>query len=218
MRVLLIRRHHAFVLLVALLGVALSVLAFIAAQTWVSDRSQVDFERDARILMVALEKSIDMNLWVLESIGALYAASVFVEQDEFRTFVMYGMLERPGIQTLEWIPRVPASQRAAYEEAARKQAHPRFQIVEALAGGDLVPATLREEYFPVYYVEPFQGNEVTLGYDLASNPTYREAINKARDTGQKVATGRIATGDESEDQFGFLTRCWSPFWGLPCRS
>ena len=124
------RRHHAFVLLVACLGVVLSVLAFQAAQTRESHRMQVDFERDAGSIILLLEKSIYANLGVLDSIGSLYAASEFVERGEFRTFVAHGMLQRPGIQALGWVPRVPASQRTGYEESARNEGYPDFQIVE----------------------------------------------------------------------------------------
>ena len=67
-----------------------------------------------------------------------------------------------------------------------------------------MPADFREEYFPVYYVEPYQGNEAALGFDLASNPVRLEALNKSRDSGQGVATARITLVQESEDQFGFL--------------
>ena len=197
------RRHHAFLLLVVLTGIALSLLAFQLVQTWATHRIRVDFERDARDIILPLEKNIDANLGVLGAISSLYAASVFVERHEFQTFVRHGMLQRPGIQALAWIPRVPAPQRAGFEDAARKEAYPRFQIVERPAQGDLVPATPRDEYFPVYYVEPYQGNETALGFDEASIPTYKEAISKARDTGRNVATGRIPLGEEYENQFGF---------------
>ena len=68
----------------------------------------------------------------------------------------------------------------------------------------MVPAAAREEYFPVYFVEPYEGNEIALGFDLASNPTRLEALNKSRDTGEAVATARITLVQEQEDQFAFL--------------
>ena len=68
----------------------------------------------------------------------------------------------------------------------------------------MVPVAAREEYFPVFFVEPYEGNEVALGFDLASNPTRLEALNQARDTGEPVATARITLVQEQEDQFAFL--------------
>ena len=165
---------------------------------------QVDFERDAGSIILLLEKSIYANLGVLDSIGSLYAASEFVERGEFRTFVTHGMLQRPGIQALAWVPKVPASQRTAYEESARNEGYADFQIVERQAQGVVVPATFRDEYFPVYYVEPYQGNEIVLGVDLTSIFAYREAMDKARDTGKKVATQPAALVQESNNKLGFL--------------
>ena len=140
----------------------------------------------------------------LEDIQSLYKASDDVERHEFRAFIEHELEGSPGIQALEWIPRVPASERATYEEAARKDGFPEFRIAEREAQGTMVPADIREEYFPVYYVEPYEGNEAALGFDLASNPIRLEALNKSRDTGQGVATARITLVQETEDQFGFL--------------
>ena len=68
----------------------------------------------------------------------------------------------------------------------------------------MVRASQREEYFPVYFIEPYEGNEMALGFDLASNPTRLEALRRSRDTGQTVATARITLVQETADQFGFL--------------
>jgi len=32
----------------------------------------------------------------------------------------------------------------------------------------MIPAAPRAQYFPVYLVEPYEGNETALGFDLAS--------------------------------------------------
>ena len=62
----------------------------------------------------------------------------------------------------------------------------------------------RPAYSPVYYVEPFAGNQVAFGFDLASNPTRRAALHQARDSGGLVATGRITLVQESGKQHAFL--------------
>jgi len=110
----------------------------------------------------------------------------------------------PGIQALEWIPRVPDSEREVYEEGSRKDGFPDFQITERKAQGNMVRAAQREEYFPVYFVEPYEGNEVALGFDLASNPSRLEALNRSRKTGEMVATARITLVQETGSQFGLL--------------
>lgn len=198
------RPRYIFLLLVACLGLALSVVAFRAVQASERHGLEDHFEQIARDKALALESSINASVEVLHNIRSLYAASRVVEREEFRSFVARVRKEQPGIQALEWIPRVSASLRAEYEALARSDGFPQFQIVERHAQGAMVPVAAREEYFPVFFVEPYEGNEVALGFDLASNPTRLEALNQARDTGEPVATARITLVQEQEDQFAFL--------------
>ncbi|MCH8888694.1 MAG: PAS domain S-box protein, partial [SAR324 cluster bacterium] len=84
------------------------------------------------------------------------------------------------------------------------EGHPGFRFSERERQGRMIRAGSRAEYFPVYYVEPLQGNEAAFGFDLGSNPTRLKALRKARDTGGLVATERITLVQEDQDQFGFL--------------
>ena len=196
--------YYARVLLAAATGSVLSVGAFILLLNFERNDIEENFQRTAGDRALALEHSIADNVEALEDIQSLYKASKDVERDEFRAFIEHELEESPGIQALEWIPRVLASERAAHEGAARKDGFPEYRIAERQTQGTMVPAGVREEYFPVYYVEPYEGNEAALGFDLASNPVRLEALNKSRDTGQGVATARITLVQETEDQFGFL--------------
>ena len=196
--------YYARVLSAAAIGIALSAVAFIMLLNSERHDIEMEFLRTASDRALALEHSINDNVESLEDIQSLYKASEDVERHEFRAFIEHELEERPGIQALEWIPRVAASERAAFEEAARNDGFLEFRIVERESQGTMVPAEFRDEYFPVYYVEPYQGNEAALGFDLASNPIRLEALNKSRDTGQGVATARITLVQETEDQFGFL--------------
>ncbi|MCI0897766.1 MAG: CHASE domain-containing protein [Chloroflexi bacterium] len=196
--------YYARVLLAAAMGIALSVGAFILLLNVERQEIEEEFEHTANDGASALKQGITMTVDALQDIQSLYKASDEVERHEFRAFIEHELEEDRGIQALEWIPRVLASERAEFEEAARKDGFPEFQIVERESQGTMVPAKLREEYFPVYYVEPYEGNEAALGFDLASNPIRLEALNNSRDTGQGVATARITLVQETEDQFGFL--------------
>ena len=196
--------YYARVLLAAAIGIALSVVAFILLLNFERQDIEDEFVRTAGDRAFALDHSIADNVEALEDIQSLYKASKEVGRNEFRAFIEHELAESPGIQALEWIPRVPASERAIFEEAARNDGFPEFQFVKREAQGTMVPADFREEYFPVYYVEPYRGNEAALGFDLASNPIRLEALNKSRDTGHGVATARITLVQETEDQFGFL--------------
>ena len=210
--------YYARVLLAAAIGIALSVAAFSLILSFERQEIEDEFEHTALDGALALEHGIEMTVEALQDIRSLYKASDEVERHEFRAFIEHELEESRGIQALEWIPRVLASERAAYEAAARKDGFSEFRIMERGTQGTMVPADIREEYFPVYYVEPYQGNEAALGFDLASNPIRLEALNKSRDTGQGVATARITLVQETQDQFGFLV--FQPVYrkGLPAET
>lgn len=198
------RRHYRSLVITICVGVVLSLMMFAVVRAWERRGTQLSFERAAHDRIAAVRREIENDVEVLQAVAAFFAASREVERHEFRAFVNFLLAPRPSIQALEWIPRVPETQRAAYEAAARQQGYPNFQITERRAQGEMVRAGRRAEYFPVYYVEPYQGNEIALGFDVASHPTRLDALHAARDAGEMVATTRTTLVQGSRDQFGFL--------------
>lgn len=198
------RRRLLALALVACLGVALSAGLF-----WVI-REQLLQQRDARLRLNAeehaatVQTAIGRNVEVVESVEGLFAASISVERHEFRAFVRSVLARHSDIQALEWVPRVSRAELAAYEQAARKDGLTDFRVTERQAQGAMVPAAMRAEYFPVYYIEPLKGNEIAVGFDFASDPVRLEVLHRSRDAGETVITGRIVLVQETGEQFGFL--------------
>lgn len=192
------------VIIVALIGVTLSLISFLATQGWQSDRQQASFEKAANDRIVALTTSLEADLEVLPSLAAFYAASDNVARDEFATFTKSALSRHPEIQALEWIPWVKSSERATYEAAAHADGHSGFRITQRNADGNMVEAVERANYYPVYFVEPLVGNETAFGFDLGSSKTRLEALHRTRDSGQMVASARITLVQETARQFGFL--------------
>jgi PAS domain S-box-containing protein len=136
-------------------------------------------------------------------VGALYQATEQVTREEFHVFASNLLESDPSVQALEWIPRVGRLQRSRYEEQART-AIPGFRISQWNKNGTLVTAPPRDEYFPVYFAEPYVGNESALGFDLASETVRREALHRARDSGQIAVSGRITLVQETGNQAAVL--------------
>lgn len=188
-----------------LIGAVLSISAFFIALDWDRQKIQNDFQHAAENHFVFLKKEIEIHLHVLLSIKALYSAEGYVDRQEFRNFVKPSLLHHSDdIQALEWIPRITELKRSSYEAAAQNDGFPDFQIKEIGAHGKMVRANRRKEYFPVYFVEPYKGNEIALGFNLASDPERTETLERACDTGEMVASGRIKLVQEKTGQFGIL--------------
>jgi PAS domain S-box-containing protein len=197
-------RTRLSVILPLCVTASITVLLFFQVRAGEWRRAQLLFERRTDHLYQAQKGALHTYLDDLSAIEGLFLASRQVDRGEFSAFVQGMLLRHPGIQALEWIPRVPAAQREIYEERARADGFADFQILERSPQGQLVTAGPRAEYYPVYYLEPYRGNETALGFDLASNPVRREALNRARDTNSPVASARITLVQEVRQQYGVL--------------
>ncbi len=193
-----------WVVIAACIGLTASVASFIIIYRLRKDDTKEIFYRTAEGAVSSLEQGLDTYMLVLQSLAAFHDASEEVTRQSFGRFVNRFLLQYPGIQALEWIPRVPISMRASYEESARRNGFPNFRITERNAPGELVSSSERPEYFPVYYVEPDAGNEIALGFDLASNSVRLSALSASRDTGRFVATVPITLVQETQSQKGVL--------------
>jgi len=185
-------------------GLILTVVA--ARNTDRVERAHVEseFRTIAADQSSAIRRELSEQMQVLHAIGGLFDASSFVDRDEFHAFTA-PMLERhPGIQALEWIPRVPVDERATYEASARRDGFAGFEITERAPDGGLVPASSRAVHYPVFYLEPYRGNEAAAGFDLSSNPTRLAALERARDTGQPVASAPITLVQEAGHETSVL--------------
>jgi PAS domain S-box-containing protein len=183
------------------------VLAIAAA--WYVDRTETreimdDFESKAANQAGLIQREIELHLEVLQSLVGLYAASGVVSSDEFRVFAIHALIRHPDIAALEWAPVVPHDERAAVEQAARRDGYLGFQFTERSASGEMVRAIERNEYVPVRYVWPVEDNEDAVGFDLASAPNRRAMLHEARDSSDMRASGRLELVQSEESQFGFL--------------
>lgn len=114
------------------------------------------------------------------------------EQDLYAYMTQKDFDEHPSFYNFGWVARVPYSQKTEFELTARRQGIlPDFFIFEKSGGKDVAVAP-REEYFPFYYrKQENEGNIRIKGFDIASDPTRRKTLEKARDTGMLAATEAI---------------------------
>jgi len=161
------------------------------------------FSNDVEIRISAISVYLKNQMLDLEAFKRYVEGKGSFDWTSFHAFVK-PMLERKGVQAVEWIPVVPLGKRAALEAAPAPNGIDNFRITERSANGALIPAAKRDVYYPVYYVDPLQGNEKAVGFDLGSNPQRVDAINAAINSRQPQATARITLVQEKGKQFGFL--------------
>lgn len=183
-------RSYSAVVLVVCLGGALSL----GGAAWQHHNHQhfiEDILRQRAVHEAArLQEEIARAQEVLASIPRLFAASATVGRTEFRAFTAGALEAHPEYQALEWLPRVPDSERAAFEARLDRVLADRM-FTQRNEQGKLVTAGRRAEYFPVLFAEPFEHNMAILGFDAASRPEALEVMAHARDSGRMASTSSI---------------------------
>ena len=175
--------------LAAIVGVTATAAGFRGAWHSERERARLTFEADAAVCSKAIERGIVAHISILHSIGSFFSASQSVERDEFMLFTQEVLGRHPEIQEVEWLPRVPAAQVAEFAEAARRDGvTDDFRLIEQVASGSTVPASLRPEYYPAFYVEPGESTSAVLGVNRDANPQIHRAMARARDTGEPTST------------------------------
>lgn len=137
---------------------------------------------------------------VLRGGQGLFRASDWVSRDEWHRYVQSLQLDEtlPGILGTGFAQIVPRDQLATHVLAVRAEGFPDYAIR---------PRGDRETYSSIIYLEPFAGRNLrAFGYDMLAEPVRREAMERARDTGEAALSGRVRLVQETavDVQPGFL--------------
>ncbi|MCW8890018.1 MAG: CHASE domain-containing protein [Sedimenticola sp.] len=186
------RRTPAWVIwLILVSGVGLTLLAFYFSMSWEKKAQQLLFQQRVEGIVATLNKELAINIEVLLGLNALFQSSRHVDREEFGIYTLSKLARYDTIHALEWVPRIAAGDREQHELQARKEGLENYVITQGSRAGTMVSADERAEYFPVYYVEPLTGNEIVIGYDLASNPSRLSMLKQSAASGEVRATSGI---------------------------
>ncbi|MCE9584328.1 MAG: CHASE domain-containing protein [Planctomycetes bacterium] len=154
------------------------------------DMTRLDREAEERRDHLMARMEIYENS--LSGAQGLFAASKSVEREEWHEYVGRLRLQEryPGVQAMGFAPRVTADRLPAVISAVRAEGFPEYT---------LRPAGVRAEYFPIVYIEPFDGENIrAFGVDAGHDATRQAALNRARDTGAASLTAPLTLAQYPE--------------------
>jgi diguanylate cyclase (GGDEF)-like protein len=163
--------------------------------------AQTDFDGRVRELVNNLDQRMQTYIQVLYGAQGLFASSESVAPEEFRTYLAGQALNLhfPGIHGVGFLRMVRHEQLDIYQANVRRRYLPDFHVT---------PPGVRDWYALVSYLEPLNdSNRSALGFDSASEPLRRAALERARDSGLPAMSGRIRLvqeGVEKTEQAGVL--------------
>lgn len=190
---------------------AITMLVFLFARQSSIHSFEAKFRTASDERIERISDAIGHHLLKIESVRFLFIASSEVSREEFKSLNRVLFPDIKGVQAVEWIPRIKGSERALYEKRAANEGIHGFRITEKSPLGGLVVVGARDEYYPVYYMEPFEGNEAALGFDLYSSPERKKVMELSRDEGRTLATEPLITVQEKENKKSFLI--FVPYFG-----
>ena len=173
---------------VLLFGGLIALGGFFATENYSTTLAQREFKGPAREFTEILRNAVDRHVAVVTETGTVLAEADYkVDRWAFFERAEKVLGDYPGIRALEWIPQVPHKRRRTFERRASKDGVLDFKFLEPGPDGTMRPASKRSEYFPIYYVEPFERNETALGLDLTSRAEEFGQLMRARDLGVMTA-------------------------------
>jgi signal transduction histidine kinase/ActR/RegA family two-component response regulator len=178
----------------------LTAIAAVSASTASASRERLRLERAIQSLEDGVQQRLSAYVAMLRAGSGLFAATGSVTREQFHAYVERLDLAQtyPGIQGIGVSLRVAASDREALVARTRSAGFADFKIW---------PEHPRDEYHAIVYLEPLdRRNRAAIGYDMFTEPVRRDAMARARDTGQPAASGRVTLVQEIDErkQPGFL--------------
>ncbi|HET6863060.1 MAG TPA: CHASE domain-containing protein, partial [Pyrinomonadaceae bacterium] len=188
--------------LILLLGLCFTLIVthYFAKLADEQDRSR--FQGTVQEINDRIKARIQTSITLLRAGTGLFAASDDVSAIEFERFV--NQIELPkhyeGVQGLGFSLRFSRHQLPQVVDDMRRAGYSTFKVWPDL------PA--REEYNAILFLQPaINRNEVAIGFDMATEPVRRQAMDQARDSGNPTASGKVTLVQEplgDTHQAGFL--------------
>src|SRR5271170_4482104 len=166
---------------VLLLGLAATFGAWRLSERYIAFRAHARFDEETNKIETAIRDRMAVYEQVLLGTRGLLD-SHDITRSEWTTYLHDLQLKEryPGIQGVGYAPVITASQKAEHIKKTRASGLPDYNIW---------PEGEREAYAPVLFDDPFaHSTSGVLGFDMLSDPTRRDAMKKARDSGSSVLT------------------------------
>ncbi|MBS1196776.1 MAG: hypothetical protein H6R18_561 [Proteobacteria bacterium] len=208
---LLLRAHRLWqermrsIIMPMLVMIALVTGAFVGASHWERQRLTEEIAGHGENLAHRLQARFFAHQEALSSLRRLVEVMPEMDFRQFDYFTQITLKDNPDMFALSYNHFVTSENRQAYEKSvAGKSPFKDFRITERDANRQLISARNRPEYVAVTFIAPLEGNRPAIGFDIYSEPIRRDAIDKARRSGQPTVTAPIRLVQENQSRIGLL--------------
>lgn len=160
----------------------------------------IRFNNETLRVQTVIDNRINLYLALLKGGRGFVESAKEINRENFANYVKSLELEKNyiGVQGIGYNKIILPNDREAVQNKIRSEGHSDFK---------LFPEGERDLYQAIIYLEPMTDrNRKALGFDMSTEANRREALDRARDSGQAAATAKVILLQENENdkQFGFL--------------
>jgi PAS domain S-box-containing protein len=189
---------------VILIGIGVSLFgAWLAIQTETRNRNHA-FQNLAESKTSTFAESLRfLRDNGLQGLASYCRSCPVITKEGVQAYASY-LTDARRLQAWDWVPAVPAGEKDRFEQEIRAREFPAFGIWQNNAEGIREPASGRSTYYPVLYPIPLEGNERAIGFDIASEPLRRAALEETIQSGLVTATDPLELVIDATAQKGMI--------------
>lgn len=189
-----------FPFLVLLISLLITIGATYFFYQGAQSKDRIKFLTETSVIRNRLEVLLNTYVAMLKAGRGFVESSGELNQEKFAEFVASFELPKnhPGLQGIGYSKKINPDEIERLSAKMRADGFSDFRIF---------PDFERSEYQSIIYLEPLnERNRQAIGYDMSTELIRREAIERAGDSGEPAATGKVSLLQETEEskQAGFL--------------
>ncbi len=181
------KKFKIIIIVFALAGLITSGVLYIFVNRSVSNQLKSTFINESESQFNVLKESVDNNSIVVESLERFFASSEYISRTEFSLFTRKLLDYLHGVVSLEYSPKVTDENKNLLIEQTQIDEISDFQIFE-FSNNKRIISPIRDFYYPIYYIEPYESNEHLLGLNIYSEYQLKDSIDTALQTNSLVIT------------------------------
>lgn len=169
--------YPALITLIITLSVSIGLWRLVATQ--VENDNNTSFDKALTSIMTRFEGEYQKNYQVLTSVRGLYDNLVQVVRDYFELYASIPTKTLGSLIGVIYSPRVYNKEIDDFYYNIRSQGLWDYLIY---------PDVVKKTYYPIQFIVPWEKNQQWSGYDLSTESLIKEAIIKALENNEVVAT------------------------------
>jgi len=195
---------------VSFIGVTISIAliygVWFFSEHFFTNQAQMRFEHHVNEDVYVLKNRLEQYENALYSGVGFFQASDNVTRTDWHRYIKAIDPNKyyPGMQGIGYSAVVPPDGLSIFENKVHRDGYTSFEIK---------PKGKRKFYTTILYLEPLdKRNQAAIGYDMFSEPVRREAMERSRDSGQAVVSGKVTLLQEIDKDIQSGVLMYFPYY------